>query len=101
MPDDDPVKIAADLLVRGGKIYPLGPFGRRPVSHLALGRGRVIAAGGREVLQLRGRQTKVFDLAGGAALPGFDDAHAHLVYNGLSSFWANLEGVAGVPRLLA
>jgi len=101
MLDDDPVKIPADLLVHGGRIYPLGRFGLRPVTHLAISRGRVLAAGGREVQDLRGRQTAILDLAGGAALPGFDDAHAHLVYNGLSSFWANLERVSGVPELQA
>jgi predicted amidohydrolase YtcJ len=90
----------AELLVRGGRIYPLGRFGLRPVTHLAIAAGRVVAAGGREVMDVRGKPTRTLDLDGGAALPGFDDAHAHLVYNGLSSFWANVEGVRDVPQLL-
>jgi predicted amidohydrolase YtcJ len=93
--------IAADLLVTGGSIYPLGRFGLRAVSHLAIADGRIIAAGGRDVGGLRGRRTEVLDLEGGCALPGFDDAHAHIVYNGLSSFWANLEGVRDLAELLA
>lgn len=90
----------AELLLRGGRIYPLGRFGLRPVSRLAIRRGRVVAAGGAEVDALCGPATRVLDLEGGAALPGFDDAHAHVVYNGLSSFWADLAGVRSVGALL-
>ncbi|HEX6488176.1 MAG TPA: amidohydrolase [Candidatus Dormibacteraeota bacterium] len=90
----------ADLILRGGSIYPLGRYGLRPVSHLAMRASRVVAAGGAEVMGLRTPSTRLLDLAGGAALPGFDDAHAHVVYNGLSSFWADLTGTPTIPRLL-
>lgn len=92
--------MTADLILRGGRIYPLGRFGLRPVSRLAIRAGRVIAAGGAEVDGLRDRGTRLLDLEGGAALPGFDDAHAHIVYNGLTSFWADLTGARSLPVLL-
>lgn len=94
------MKVTADRLLSGGAIYPLGRFGLRPVTYLAIVAGKVAAAGGPEVMDLRGPGTKLHDLGGGTVLPGFDDAHAHVVYNGLSSFWANLERVRDVAELL-
>ena len=39
---------------------------------------------------LRGPQTRVIDLGGATVLPGFNDAHAHVVYYGLTRFGADL-----------
>jgi predicted amidohydrolase YtcJ len=91
--------VKADLLLRGGAIHPLGRFGARAVTHLAVGGERVLAAGGRELDGLRGSRTRVVDLAGRAVLPGFDDAHAHVVYFGLTSFGADLTGSRSLPEL--
>lgn len=51
---------------------------------VAVGGGRVLAAGPeREVEPLRGPETWVLDVAGGWILPGFVDAHVHLLAGGL------------------
>jgi len=64
--------VKADLLLRGGAVHPLGRFGARAVTHLAVAGQRVLAAGGRELDGLRGPGTRVVDLEGRAVLPGFD-----------------------------
>lgn len=91
--------MTADLILAGGRIHPLGRFGRRVVSHLAIARGTVVATGGGELLGLAGKATKVVDLRGRAVLPGFNDAHAHLVYEGLTTYGANLVGARSIAEI--
>ena len=89
----------ADLILAGGRIRTLGRQGLRPATHLAVAGGLVVAVGGREVLDLKGRLTRVVELAGGAVLPGFNDPHAHVVYHALSSFGADLTGSRSIAEL--
>jgi len=49
---------------------------------------------------LRGPRTRVVDLGGGAVLPGFNDAHAHVVYYGLTRFAADLTGSRGIDDVI-
>lgn len=91
----------AELILARGRIRTLGRTGLAPHSHLAIGGGKVIACGGREVMNLRGPRSRVVDLAGAAVLPGFNDAHAHVVYYGLTRFAADLTGSRGVDDILA
>ena len=49
---------------------------------------------------LRGPKTRVVDLGGGAVLPGFNDAHAHVVYYGLTRFAADLTGSRGIDDVI-
>ncbi len=49
---------------------------------------------------LRGPRTRLVDLDGAAVLPGFNDAHAHVVYYGLTRFAADLTGARGIDDLL-
>jgi predicted amidohydrolase YtcJ len=93
--------MAADLILAGGRIYTLGRTGLRPHTHLAAGAGRVLAVGGAEVMDLRGPGIRVHELDGGAVLPGFNDAHAHVVYYGLTSFGADLSGARSVGDIQA
>src|SRR5256712_3784669 len=51
-------------------------------------------------MALRGPRTSVIDLAGSAVLPGFNDAHAHVVYYGLTRFAADLSGARGIDDIL-
>ncbi len=60
----------------------------------------MLACGGREVMALRGPRTRVVDLEGSLVLPGFNDAHAHVVYYGLTRFAADLGGSRGVDDVL-
>lgn len=49
---------------------------------------------------LRGPRTRVIDLGGDTVLPGFNDAHAHVVYYGLTRFAADLGGARGIDEVL-
>src|SRR6266851_512570 len=90
----------AELILARGRIRTLGKAGLTPQSHLALAGGRVLACGGREVMSTRGPRTRVVDLDGGAVLPGFNDAHAHVVYYGLTRFAADLTGSRGIDDVI-
>lgn len=58
---------------------------------LAIQDGKIVAVGGKaEVMALRGTATQVVDLQGKTLLPGFVDAHSHLVGVGLQAMSANL-----------
>lgn len=53
--------------------------------------GRIVAVGtAEEVLRLAGPGTQRVDLAGRALLPGFVDAHGHVMFGGLQALAANL-----------
>ena len=90
----------AELILARGKIRTLGRTGLTPQSHLAIAGGKVVAVGGREVMGLRGPRTRVVDLGGGAVFPGFNDAHAHVVYYGLTRFAADLTGARGIDDII-
>ncbi len=89
----------ANLILARGRIRTLGRSGLKTYSHLAIAAGRVLAVGGSELLGLRGPRTRVINLAGASVLPGFNDAHAHVVYYGLTRFGADLGGVRSVSEI--
>jgi predicted amidohydrolase YtcJ len=89
----------ADLILARGRIRTLGRSGLKPHSHLAIGGGRVLAVGGAELMGLCGPKTRVISLGGAAVLPGFNDAHAHVVYYGLTRFGADLGGARSVAEI--
>jgi len=92
--------VKAGLILARGRIRTLGRDGLATHSHLAIAAGRVMAAGGAEVMGLRGPRTRVIDLAGAVVLPGFNDAHAHVVYYGLTRFGADLGGARSVADIV-
>lgn len=51
-------------------------------------------------MDLRDSRTRVIDLAGATVLPGFNDAHAHVVYYGLTRFGADLGGARSVAEIV-
>jgi predicted amidohydrolase YtcJ len=93
--------VKADLILARGRIRTLGRTGLAIHSHIAIAADRVSAVGGAEVMGLQGRRTRVIDLEGGAVLPGFNDAHAHVVYYGLTRFGADLGGARSVADILS
>jgi predicted amidohydrolase YtcJ len=93
--------VKADLILARGVIRTLGGAGLKVQSHLAVAGGRVMAVGGAEVAGLKGPGSRVVDLKGSAVLPGFNDAHAHVVYYGLTRFGADLGGVRSVQEIVA
>src|SRR5579872_3701014 len=90
----------AELILARGRIRTLGRSGLNPQSHLAIAGGKVIGVGGREVLRLRGPRTRLVELDGSSVLPGFNDAHAHVGYYGLTRFAADLSAARGIDEIL-
>ena len=69
----------------------------RAASALAILRDRVIAVGDDgDILALRGPRTRVYDLGGRLAVPGFTDSHVHLA--GLAHRFLQVD-LTGVPTL--
>ena len=77
--DDGPV----DLIVINGRVYAADES--ELAEAVAVRGNKVVRVGSnREIQRLRRAQTTVIDAKGGAVVPGFNDAHAHLVSGGLS-----------------
>lgn len=102
----------ADLIFTGGPAYTADQAGRRliPVAPLAgpvdvaVAGGRIVAveaAGDRRIRDLTGPATEVIDLAGRALLPGFQDAHVHPAFAGVTMASCNLIGAATLDEALA
>jgi hypothetical protein len=92
--------VQADLILAGGRIRTLGQTGLKTHSHMAIAGGKVLACGERDLMGLRGPRTRVINLGGSAVFPGFNDAHAHVVYYGLTRFAADLGGARGIDDIL-
>jgi predicted amidohydrolase YtcJ len=92
--------VKVDLILAAGRIRTLGRTGLEVHSHLAVACGKVSAVGGAELMGLKGPRTRVIDLQGSAVLPGFNDAHAHVVYYGLTRFGADLGGARSVAEIV-
>jgi predicted amidohydrolase YtcJ len=104
----------ADLVFAGGAIYTadatrrqmapaLSPDGR-PASAAAVVGGRIAALGDArepDFQDLMGPVTQVVDLRGRALLPGFQDAHVHPAFAGITMIGCNLMGAASLDEALA
>ncbi len=99
---------AAELVFVGGKIITVDPRLPEPDA-LAVRDGMIAAVGTREeVLVLRGPDTRLIELGARALLPGFIDAHGHLINVGEVMRTANLasppvgsvEDIAGLLQAL-
>src|SRR6266536_1280649 len=114
----------ADLVLTGGPVYtadrarrrlvPAGPAasgGAMPGdtavpgdSAVAVAGGRIVAvtaAGDQRIRDLTGPATEVINLAGRALLPGFQDAHVHPAFAGVTMTGCNLIGAASLDEALA
>jgi predicted amidohydrolase YtcJ len=78
--EDGPV----DLIVLNGRVYTADGEGTMAEAVAVQGNKILHVGTSREVQRLRRPQTVVVDAKGGAVLPGFNDAHTHLVSGGLS-----------------
>ena len=89
----------ADLVVRG-RIHTLDPDSPQ-AGALAAWRGRVLAVGREEeVLSLAGPGTRVLDARGATVLPGFHDAHCHVLLFGLSLVEVNVRQASSVAEVV-
>src|SRR5262245_54196367 len=80
---------ARDLLVKNGRVW-----GAPEGSTAVLCRdGRVVAVGGDDALRARAADdARIVDAAGGLIVPGFHDAHAHVLMGGEALGALDLEG---------
>lgn len=94
---------AADLVLRGGRVWP--GRGLAEGSAIAIKDGRVAAVGSDGVASaFIGSGTRVVDLQGRLVVPGFNDAHVHFLSGGYGLLSVDLRGArdeADLARRLA
>lgn len=104
----------AELVFAGGAIYTADASRRRmvparaadgsPASWVAVTGGRIAAIGATadpSLQDLIGPATEVVDLRGRALLPGFQDAHVHPAFAGLTMIECNLIGAVTLDEAMA
>ncbi|HTS95511.1 MAG TPA: amidohydrolase [Streptosporangiaceae bacterium] len=100
----------ADVVFTGGAVYTADPARRAvvragdglPASAVAVRGDRIVAVGDTaDIEDLAGPRTKVVDLRGRALLPGFQDAHVHPAWAGVTMVGCNLIGSATLDEALA
>ena len=94
-------KQPADLIVTGGPIYTVDVT--RPIAGaFAIRGGRFVFVGTtRDAMMFKGAATRVLDLHGAAAYPGFIDAHAHLLGLGLALQSVDLTGAPSYEEIVS
>lgn len=91
--------MSADLVIRNGRVFTAEP--QLPFSTAVATRGRRIVALGNDVDGLVGPQTRIIDLDGALATPGFIDAHVHPASSGLDKLRCHFDGVADAEGAVA
>jgi predicted amidohydrolase YtcJ len=104
----------AELVFAGGAVYTADPSRRRvvrattpagkPATAVAVVGGRIAAvgeAGDSRITDLTGPATEKVDLRGRALLPGFQDAHVHPAFAGVTMMACNLIGATSLGEALA
>jgi predicted amidohydrolase YtcJ len=104
----------ADVVFTGGAVYTADAAGRRlvpastaagpPASAVAVRGDRIVAVGDAtddDITGLTGPGTEVVDLRGRALLPGFQDAHVHPAFAGVTMIGCSLIGAATLDDALA
>ena len=67
---------------------------------IAIANGKILATGTDAVLlKLKGPETKLIDLHGAFAMPGFNDAHTHIAEAGRQKLSVNLVGVHSLAEM--
>jgi predicted amidohydrolase YtcJ len=90
----------ADLVLINGKICTLDSS--HPWASALAARGETIVAvadSEAEIKRWIGPKTRVLDLTGKFAMPGFNDAHVHLASAGQAKLEVNLDGVRSVSEM--
>jgi len=98
----------AESIWSGGAILTMDDRAMRAEA-VAVANGRIVAVGrASDVMKLKGPGTRLIDLKGRTLLPGFVDAHGHVMMGGLQALSANLlappdgkvTDIAGLQRTL-
>jgi predicted amidohydrolase YtcJ len=80
--EDQPPSVAADLILLNGKVWTVDKS-LPEAEAVAIWRDRILAVGGSaDIRPLRGPRTRIIDLKGRRAVPGFYDSHIHLLGSG-------------------
>jgi predicted amidohydrolase YtcJ len=74
---------APELLLHNGAVTTLDPACPQ-VSAIAITGGRIVAAGGEELLASADEKTQRIDLKGRRVIPGLNDSHIHVIRGGLN-----------------
>ena len=87
-----------DLIVHNAVVFT-GEANGKTAEAVAVRANQVLKVGSnREILRLQRPQTIMVDAKGGAVLPGFNDAHLHLIEGGLQLVGVDLEGTTTVEE---
>jgi predicted amidohydrolase YtcJ len=90
----------ADLILSGGKVYPLNTAGTTATA-IAVSKGRILATGSDdEIEKLAGPGARRIDLAGTVVLPGLIDSHFHVCHVGHASQAAFLYDAWSIAEIL-
>jgi hypothetical protein len=90
-----------DLIVHNAVVFTGEADGERPEA-VAVRANRILKVGSnREILRMKRPQTVTIDANGAAVVPGFNDAHLHLVRGGLTLDPADLSGADTVEDAIA
>ena len=91
--NDGPV----DLIVHNAVVF--SATGSRNAEAVAVRANQILKVGSnREIMRLRRPQTVVIDAKGGTVLPGFNDAHLHLVEGGFALQGVDLSGTLTIEE---
>jgi predicted amidohydrolase YtcJ len=105
----------ADVVFTGGAVYTADAARRelvraadkagdgKPATAVAVTGGRIVAVGDAQdarIKDLTGATTEVIDLRNRALLPGFQDAHVHPAFAGVTMIGCNLIGAAKLDEAL-
>ncbi|HEV2299304.1 MAG TPA: amidohydrolase [Candidatus Acidoferrales bacterium] len=90
--------VRGDLVLTNGAIYTVSAA--QPRAQAVAIRGEKIVAVGSDddVKKWIGPKTRVIDLHGRFAMPGFNDAHTHLASGGMAKFKVEFEGAASLAE---
>ncbi|MEX1127337.1 MAG: amidohydrolase family protein [Vicinamibacterales bacterium] len=90
-----------DLIVHNAVVFTGEADGEMPEA-VAVRANRILKVGSnREILRMKRPQTVTIDANGAAVVPGFNDAHLHLVRGGLTLDTADLSGADTVEGAIA
>ena len=93
-----PASPPADLVLQGGRVATMDPA-RSWASAIAVAVGRIVAVGPDEAVRpWVGPATRVIELRGRSAVPGFQDAHVHPIHGGLAMLRCDLHELYTIPE---
>jgi predicted amidohydrolase YtcJ len=96
-----PAGVHADLVLSHAVVHTVDPD-RPRADAVAIRGGRIVAVGSdEEISSLIGPETRVLDLGGRTVVPGFYDAHAHLLAMGFARLDVDLAGTRSYGEVVA